>query len=581
MRVASLELKTFRGITGTVNLSAPLAIIVGENNSGKSAIIDALRLLTVNAGESYPSLRPHRNDFSFDANGALLSDNFTVSLILSDLTDVEQGQMITCLAPGLGKRTARISMESRLLESGKITTRRGGGDLFNTDIEPHCRSAVSSIYLHPLRDAIRDLQPGPYSRVSQLIVSFVQQETEKSDLESVLEAANAELLKSPPVARAQTAMVEGLERLTGTEAYRQTASLKFSAARFDRVIRNLRALMGSSAPMDLDTNGLGYSNLLYMAVLLSVLRQSTEGPLQILLVEEPEAHLHPQLQELLLRYLKETANERVQVIASTHSPQLASSADLRAVTIMKSRREEPRGATHLADVPLSKKHAAHIRRFLDATKAALLFAKGVILVEGMAEQLVLPSLASRLGIDLQAEGIAVVNVGGLAFEPFAALFCEAGLQARCVILTDGDPKEEAQGSESASQLGISAAANKILQLHDGDRVFVALSLKTFEWDLAYASAANQPILLSALKLIHPVKAKRLAVSDDSRSNAWASGFLQALEETKGAFAQELVDVLEGVTEQDAPQCPIGFKIPPYIEDALNWLCSGRVSADQE
>ena len=132
-----------------------------------------------------------------------------------------------------------------------------------------------------------------------------------------------------------------------------------------------------------------------------------DGVLRVLLVEEPEAHLHPQLQDLLMRFLEEEAEGSTQVIVTSHSPGFASSARVERLTVIA----RPSGAARpVARVPrdfgLSAKQLGHLRRFLDVTKASLFFARAVILVEGVSEQLLLPAVARRLEISLPENGSA-------------------------------------------------------------------------------------------------------------------------------------------------------------------------------
>ena len=75
----------------------------------------------------------------------------------------------------------------------------------------------------------------------------------------------------------------------------------------------------------------------------------------------------------------------------------------------------------------------------DATRSALLYARKVLLVEGPAEQFVIPGLVKAvMGIDLDEEGIAVVPIFGTHFASYAKLFGPGGIQKKCAILTDGD-----------------------------------------------------------------------------------------------------------------------------------------------
>ncbi len=184
----------------------------------------------------------------------------------------------------------------------------------------------------------------------------------------------------------------------------------------------------------------------------------------------------------------------------------------------------------------------------------------MILVEGIAEQLVVPELARRLGVSLTQHGIAVVSVGGLSFEAFTSLFVDSGLPVRCSVVTDGDPQVP-QGDYDPAELQASATAEAIRE-RSGGRVGAFVSTRTFEWDLAYESnGANRETLLLALSAVHPRKAEALR-SSTSQGQAWADEYLAAVKASKGDVALHLAAVLARPENT--------FVVPAYLADAIRW-----------
>jgi putative ATP-dependent endonuclease of OLD family len=172
-------------------------------------------------------------------------------------------------------------------------------------------------------------------------------------------------------------------------------------ARLRQILERLElGLMDARGTQPRGRFGLGSNNILYMACELLLLGREPEG-LPLLLVEEPEAHLHPQRQLRLMQFLKTAAEgkvrdeegRKVQVILSTHSPNLASGLPVTNTVLLDGENAHPLSHDHTC---LSSNDYSFLERFLDATKANLFFAHGVLIVEGDGEALILPAAARAM-----------------------------------------------------------------------------------------------------------------------------------------------------------------------------------------
>jgi putative ATP-dependent endonuclease of OLD family len=192
----------------------------------------------------------------------------------------------------------------------------------------------------------------------------------------------------------------------------------------DKKLRKILEMLSLSITQDRYKHGLGYNNLLFIATELILLNQenSTSEQFSLLMIEEPEAHLHPQLQMKLLDFVKtktQSVSDNIQCILTTHSPNIASKASPQDIIMMNNGQ-----AFSMRDNErlLEEENYKFLEKFLDVTKANLFFARGIILVEGLAEQILIPTIAKLLGYPLEDYGISVIAVNGTSWEHFARIF---------------------------------------------------------------------------------------------------------------------------------------------------------------
>ena len=185
----------------------------------------------------------------------------------------------------------------------------------------------------------------------------------------------------------------------------------------------------------------------------------------------------------------------------------------------------------------------------------------MILVEGVAEQLLVPVLAERLGRPLAPSGVAVINIGGVAFRPFTDLFGPEKLPYRLAVISDDD--RQMDDDEEGGEERFSTRA-KDLQGHAGDNVHVALAPRTLEW--ALAAAGNKDVMLDALEPVKPTCGEA-AARRVCRGGRRGSGRRdpQAVKDKKGQYAQELADLL---ADPD-----VEFEVPEYLAEAIAWVAA--------
>lgn len=180
---------------------------------------------------------------------------------------------------------------------------------------------------------------------------------------------------------------------------------------------------------------LGGANIIFLALkLLEYEKVKTDRIANFLLIEEPEAHIHTHIQKTLFNNLRDS---KTQVIISTHSTHISSVSKISRVNIL-CRGDREAFVFHPSN-NLEPTEIIRLERYLDAVRSNLLFAKGVILVEGDAEQILIPEIFKKVfGISLDEIGVSLINIGSTGFENVARIFHSDRIQKNCAILTDSD-----------------------------------------------------------------------------------------------------------------------------------------------
>ena len=607
MYISKLSIQGYKNTRAQsiITFNKGLNVLLGENGCGKTAVINALRLLFREPESNYAC---SADDFYCSLDRTYVADTIEVDALLTDLTEDEKITFLSwCNADFDARLHLRITENP--LKPSAMKRKYWGGESTASIFEEDTFDRVECIYLPPLRDAEARLSAGRRSRLAWLLKKKYGDNTE-SLVASVSEFNNNIVQnndgKYTEIQDVKVSINGKIKEALG-EKLGQSINLQFSETTFNRIIENIRMVFFPHTGetdiarfRDLATNSLGYNNLLYIATVFAELELIKDSDIfTILLIEEPEAHLHPQLQVKFIKYLESlvTTLPNAQIIVSTHSPVLASSVKIDKLIHLA-------GTTNnITATTISQKDYGdslaenYINRWLDVTKSAMLFSRGIILVEGIAEALVLPKLAEivlcqynqnhtaspRLASTLDEMGVSVININGINFKYFMKLFGNfqnssgPNIPIYCAGLTDNDPGKDCYPEKNEKVKGknpIIDVKDEIDQ-NDWTRLFVS-PLKTFEYDLA---TYNPKVLATALKAIWPspdgevckeldkIIARENNYDDSSilaKDAEYIYKHIESSEIGKGVFAYTLV---EKITDD--------FVVPNYISEAVLWACGGQ------
>lgn len=654
MFISEIRIENFRTFGSgdrafVLALNPGLTALVGENDAGKTAVIDALRFVLGTRDHEMARIDP--TDFH-QPLGEERTSQIVIRLTFRGLTAADRGAFaefltyeevdgvvrMSLILTWVAKCSSKENTSRRIAPPEWRTGAKGDGPLLDFG----ARSLLTATYLRPLRDAERAMSAGRGSRLSQIL----QHTKEIKDTGLPFNAAaltdldpkTLSVLGLGDYASFLFGESEGIKATRTKLNEHYLVPLSFvddplqarigvsgnadDAVRLRQLLEKLEVALAPMAdPTSAHTRGLGSNNLLFMACELLLLAAESDG-FPLLLIEEPEAHLHPQRQVRLMSFLQAQAEKKrpdgqtIQIIVTTHSPNLASELPLSHLSLIKGGRAFPLSE---GKTKLSKSDYRFLERFLDVTKANLFFARAVLIVKGDAENILLPVIAKLLGRDFAEFGVSVVNVGGVGLGRYARVFMredpeadgEIGLRVACMtdmdvmpdnapwivgILKEGDPVPERPPSRRRWRIKSDFAEGGLEQWRkdraekaSGQQVetFVANEW-TLEFDLAYFGLIQSVWCAAVLALADDkIQAgkltKDMAAEDGLRDfNALKAQGLDAATMAAHAYAkferegaskpiaaQYLAERLESEFEEkkiDAKQ--LREKLPPYVVDAI-------------
>ena len=657
MYLKRLDIKNFRvfdeeGVSLIFNQG--VNAIIGENNSGKSSVIDAIRI-------AYSTVTYKKDIFFSKSDFHVNEDGTTADYAQFDvfLEDVPK-RLVEIWNPqsesGKGG-DFHIKFEKYIAPSGmeKVRSVYWGFGTEGNSLTTDTFEATDVVFLGALRDSENEMKPSKNSKLAQLLRNMVPEEEIRKELVQILTDANNSLLEKDQLIKTKTTINKNLAKIE-QEFLNQQIDIGLVEPRFDSIASSLRAwlkpkwlLINKSDSvyekateyyqnhkeikkmqadtrgiyfessiledqMDIDAevssrikelanssfelyqNGLGYNNLLFMSAVIGDMAIEKGGIYHnLLLIEEPEAHLHPQLQELVHSFLEDANrnDSNIQIIYTSHSPTLASKIDIENINLIYECGHE-KFCLPFSKAKLNENNKKYLQRYLDVTKSQMFFARGILFVEGISEAILIPEMAKALDRPLEKYAVELVNVDSVAFKPFVNLFSSEQVKTcfkKVSIITDDDRCSKKNEKDYISKdfdfdnVSSEIVANlengqpsdrykKLETLCSGTEINIFSAYKTLEYALC-CSENNIYHMVEAIKNCYvdlgpKLEEKIATLSELSEKAACVWLFIRTRDKCKGAVAQYISQVISDQKKQKDNKKTIEkeFIIPEYLKDAI-------------
>lgn len=491
--ISKVKIKNFRNFRDeTVELSHK-QIIIGENNVGKTNFLRALQII-LDPQLSDEDRYLNETDF-FDGLNKPMESGEIVEIMIEIQGYEHNNNLVALFEDATVSRNPDTLRFTYKYFPGQTTNEydyeilQGYPDKQIPFTHVH-RKFLNLKVISAIRDVEHEMKNTRRSPINNLLKQYEISRTELENISKNIKEKSDEILTIDEIQDLTTSINNKFSKIIGVQPD-SNISLNTLDIHPTRILNTLKLMIGETNKRPTSETSLGLNNILYISLILLSLSDKTvptylkkeqyeqllseeqseilkhcytknengnyflnkdieqtfhvdlytffntnnpsSDTFTILAIEEPEAHLHPAMQRIIY---KDVIQGNTSVLLTTHSPHITSVAPLNSIVHVQSTSQSGSEIYSTANLELSEKEQQDIERYLDVKRGEMYFGKGVILVEGIAEEYLIPKFAELLDCPLDLKGIIVCNINSTDFTPYVK-FLEQ-LSIPYVLITDGD-----------------------------------------------------------------------------------------------------------------------------------------------